>query len=67
MSRDILVDITEGVCVTSVQCPTMHWTGTHDRGLSGKNVKIAKFGNPGLKGSREGLLILELKKNEVFT
>jgi len=40
----------------------MHCTEPHDRGLSGKNVNIAKFENPGLKGSREGLLILGLKK-----
>lgn len=62
MSRDALVDITEGLYVTSAQHPKMHWTGSHDRGLSGKNVNITKFGNPRPKGSKEHLLILGLQK-----
>lgn len=61
MSRDALVDITEGLCVTSAQHPKMH------RGLSGKNVNITKFGNSRPKGSKQHLLILGLQKNEVFT
>lgn len=54
--------ITAGLCVTSAQHPKMHRTGSHDRGLSGKNVNITEFGNRRPKGSKEGLLILGLQK-----